>query len=372
MVNKRPMFMLSGISLSILLASCGGGGSSTTTDSQVEQSSMSTVSGTVPGTLIEAFCSDGTYYATNSTDDGSDQHPFSLQVPNNVDCRLVMTTNEDDDLNRVITAIQMSSAGVVSGLFNLSSDFSLGYVPLELDPSAIIDANGDHVVDSPLTLSLTLPDGVVIRDVSYDPLDDDGDDIPDAYEDDDGDGEFNREDDDDDNDGTPDSEEDDYNDSDGDGIDDIYDHDDDNDGSNDDVDSDDDNDGIHDDDDDDHYDENETDSNSVYTPVNSYTVTYGRLIASQCAQCHGTNGHSVNQWDGLAGESAAEMIAEMQEIQAGEEDPIMQAQAHRYTDAEIEAIAAWFATQSSSDSDDDDHEDDHDEDHDEDDDNDDE
>ena len=83
--------------------------------------------------------------------------------------------------------------------------------------------------------------------------------------------------------------------------------------------------------------------------VSSYTVTTGRLLASQCAQCHGTNGRSVTDWDSIAGESASETIEEMREFQSGGEDePIMEAQAHGYSDAEIEALAAWLATQSSS------------------------
>ncbi|MEA1988770.1 MAG: hypothetical protein U9N57_06145 [Pseudomonadota bacterium] len=128
----------------------------------------------------------------------------------------------------------------------------------------------------------------------------------------------------------------------------MYDRDDDNDGLNDDVDSDDDGDGISDDDDDDHYDDYDSGVDSVYTPVTDYSVTAGRLLASQCAQCHGTNGSSTNSWDSIAGESAAELVSEMLDIQAGEEDLIMQAQAHGYTLAEIEALASWLATQTSS------------------------
>ena len=338
---KRAPFVLSGITMAVLLASCGGGGGSDSATSLTTSSTTSVVSGTVPGTLIEAFCADGTYYHVNSTNDGTSEHPFSISLPNNVDCRLVMTTNEDDHDNRVITAIQMNSGLVTSGLINMSADLDLGYVPLSLTRTGV-DSDDDGVADSPLEVPVTLPDGVVLRDVSSDSLDDDGDDIPDAYEDDDDDGEFN-------------SEDADYvsgDDSDGDGIDDMYDRDDDNDGINDDVDSDDDGDGISDDDDDDHNDDYDSGVNTVYTPVTDYSVTAGRLLASQCAQCHGTNGSSTNSWDSIAGESTAELVSEMLEIQAGEEDPIMQAQAHGYTYEEIQALAGWLATQSSSDNDD--------------------
>ena len=338
-LRKLP-FMLSGISMAILLASCGGG-SSDATSSTTTATTSSVISGTVPGTLIEAFCADGTYYHVNSTNDGTTQHPFSLSIPNNVSCRLVMTTNENDPLNRVITAIQIDSGLVASGLINMSEDFDLGYIPLSLTRAGV-DLDGDGVADTPLRVPLTLPDGVVLLDVSSDSLDRDGDDIPDLYNDDDDDGEFNSEDADHITEG----------DTDGDGIDDLYDRDDDNDGFNDDVDSDDDGDGIPDSEDSDHDEDYESGTNTVYTPVTEYSVTAGRLLASQCAQCHGTNGSSTNSWDSIAGESAAELVSEMLEIQAGEEDPIMQAQAHGYTNDEIEALAGWLATQSSSDNDD--------------------
>lgn len=337
---KAP-FILSSLTMAVLLASCGGGTDSTTTTTTTTSTPTSTVTGTVPGTLIEAFCADGTYYHVNSTDNGTTEHPFTLSIPSNVDCRLVMTTNEDDINNRVITSIQIDSGLVTSGLINMSANLELGYVPLSLTRTSV-DSDNDGVADVPLALALTLPEGVVVRDVTYDPLDKDGDDIPDVYNDEDDDGELN-------------SEDSDYitiGDTDGDGIDDIYDRDDDNDGSNDDVDSDDDGDGIPDSEDSDHDDSYESGATTVYTPVTEYTVTSGRLLASQCAQCHGTNGSSTNSWDSIAGESAAELVSEMLEIKAGEEDLIMQAQAHGYTDSEIQALASWLATQPSSDNDD--------------------
>lgn len=349
--HKIP-FLLSGVSAALLLASCGGGSSSSTSITSSDTTTSSAViSGTVPGTKIEAFCADGSYYTVNSTDDGTSQHPFSLTVPAGVDCHLVMTTNENDPVNRIVTPIEIESGTVASGVINTSVGFALGYVPLALNLSDIVDSNGDGVTDTPLRISPVIPDGVAILELSLDPLDDDRDGIPNIYEDDDNDGEYNQEDSDDDNDGIPDSEEADNSDSDGDGIDDLYDRDDDNDGLTDDVDSDDDNDGTPDSEDSDHDDDNETSSSStVYTPVSAYTASVGRLLASQCAQCHGTNGHSVNSWDSLAGESASELVEEMLEIKAGEEAPIMQAQAHGYSDAEIRALAEWFATQPGSES----------------------
>ena len=322
MLVRKSIFILSGVTSAVLLASCGGGGSSsdTATDTTVSSSTTSTVSGTVPGTLIEAFCADGSYHHVNSTDNGTDEHPFSIDLPNNIDCHLVMTTHEDDVPTRVISPIQINSGLVTSGLINLSSDFALGYIDLPMSRDTV-DVDDDGVIDTPFTLSLSLPDGVVLRSVNYDPLDVDGDGIPDAYDDDDDDGIFN-------------SEDEDYHadeDGDGDGIDDLYDRDDDNDG----------------------VDDEDSSSITDYTPVTNYSVTTGRLLASQCAQCHGTNGSSTNSWDSIAGESASELVEEMLEIQDGEEDLIMQAQAHGYILSEIEALSAWLATQPESEEDDD-------------------
>jgi len=358
-MKMRGPFILSSLSAALLLAACGGGGSSTatdTTDGGAATPSGAVITGTVPGTLIEAFCTDGSYYSVNSTDDGSAEHPFSLTVPSGVDCHLVMTTNEDDPDNKIITPISIQSGTTVSALINTQVPFNLGYVPLALNLEDIVDANGDGVVDTPLTIEPEVPEGTEIREVTFDVLDDDHDGIPNVYEDDDGDGEYNLEDEDDDNDGTDDVDED-SDDRDGDGVDDLYDRDDDNDGIYDDEDDDDDNDGIRDEDDDDYDDDHDTssDSSTDYTPVSAYTVTPGRLLAAQCAQCHGTNGQSVNGWDSIAGETTAELVEEMMEFKSGAEDePIMEAQAHGYSDTEIEALAAWLATQSYSDSSDDD------------------
>jgi len=348
MTIRRP-FMLTSLSAALLLAGCGGSGSSGTPTSQV---STASITGTVPGTLIEALCTDGSYYSTHSTDDGSSQHPFSLTLPAGINCQLVMTTNEGQT-NQIITPIRIQSNGVTSGLMNTTVAFNLGYVPLLMDRAdpAFRDTNGDGVVDEPLVITPDLPEGTNLTELSQNPLDSDNDGIPNVYEDDDNDGEYNKIDDDDDNDGTADVDETDDNDRDDDGIDDRYDSDDDNDGIKDDEDDDDDNDGVRDSEDTDHDDANDTSSNTStnYTPVSAYTLTTGRLLAAQCAMCHGTNGHSTNGWDSIAGESASETIEEMREFQSGGEDePIMEAQAHGYSDAEIEALAAWLATQSSS------------------------
>ncbi|CAA6800508.1 MAG: Unknown protein [uncultured Sulfurovum sp.] len=78
------------------------------------------------------------------------------------------------------------------------------------------------------------------------------------------------------------------------------------------------------------------------TLATSYKADAGRLLGSQCAQCHGTNGVSVNDWDSIAGENdlADEIF---------DDEPIMSVQAHGYTTEEITLMGNWFKTLSKTD-----------------------
>lgn len=70
----------------------------------------------------------------------------------------------------------------------------------------------------------------------------------------------------------------------------------------------------------------------------------GRLLASQCAQCHGTNGNGLG-FDELAGESAAELYDELLEMKYRSRiEGIMDRQARGYTDAQLRLIADHLAT----------------------------
>ncbi len=336
---KTTLLKLSALASALILAGCGG--SSTADTANTATASVSTISGTVPGTLIEAFCVDGSYYKVKSTHNNTDKHPFEIEVPSTVSCSLVMTTNEDDNESKVVTQIGIITPDSNGTLFTAAADIDLGHIPLAMDPSNINDINGDHVSDEILSIHV---DGTSIEVELENPLDDDKDGLVNVYEDDDDDGINNRDDDDDDNDDILDIHEND-NDLDDDGIDNDEDVDDDNDGIDDDEDSDDDNDGIDDyldpDDDNDGIDDDEDSSNdttpNILLPTN-YTANAGSLLGSQCAQCHGTNGISSNGWDSIAGE---DNLAD--EIYADDE-PIMSAQAHGYTSEEILLIGNWLKT----------------------------
>lgn len=68
----------------------------------------------------------------------------------------------------------------------------------------------------------------------------------------------------------------------------------------------------------------------------------GRLLASQCAQCHGTDGRAVGDMDSLAGED--ELWEEMQEMKySNDTGDIMHRQAKGYTEEQIRLIAQYYA-----------------------------
>ena len=71
----------------------------------------------------------------------------------------------------------------------------------------------------------------------------------------------------------------------------------------------------------------------------------GRLLASNCFQCHGTNGKGPG-FERLSGESSDEIYKELKEMQSGKEGQgLMTKHAMGYTDAQLRAMSKWFSTQ---------------------------
>ncbi len=71
----------------------------------------------------------------------------------------------------------------------------------------------------------------------------------------------------------------------------------------------------------------------------------GRLLASNCFQCHGTNGRGPG-FDELTGETASEIYKELKEFQSGKEgNGIMAKHAMGYTDAQLLSLSQWLSTQ---------------------------
>lgn len=72
----------------------------------------------------------------------------------------------------------------------------------------------------------------------------------------------------------------------------------------------------------------------------------GRLLASNCFQCHGTNGNAVSGFERLAGMSANKFAKEMRELKTETEKAgIMKPHANAYTDVQLQEMGRYFASQ---------------------------
>ena len=91
-----------------------------------------------------------------------------------------------------------------------------------------------------------------------------------------------------------------------------------------------------------------TQPNTTTTLPTSFKADEGRLLAANCAQCHGTNGVSTNGWDSIAGEK--DLLEEFYE----DEYPLMSAVAHGFSQDEVAKMGGWLSTLSKSSEDDND------------------
>lgn len=80
--------------------------------------------------------------------------------------------------------------------------------------------------------------------------------------------------------------------------------------------------------------------------VYAQQIKRDRALAATCFTCHGTNGNSVQGVPpSLAGRNAPELFQAMKDFQAGKRPAtIMHQQARGYTDEQLQAIAAYFAS----------------------------
>ena len=69
----------------------------------------------------------------------------------------------------------------------------------------------------------------------------------------------------------------------------------------------------------------------------------GRLLASQCFQCHGMNGSSASGIESIAGDNAAQLVDEMLQMKYSTEVDIMHYQAKGYSENEIRSLATYIA-----------------------------
>jgi len=83
------------------------------------------------------------------------------------------------------------------------------------------------------------------------------------------------------------------------------------------------------------------------SPLSSWAQdpTIDRLIASQCAQCHGTNGNATGDIDRLAGKETGDLYDKLIDM-IGEDRPedVMDHQALGYTNEQLYRIARYYST----------------------------
>lgn len=68
------------------------------------------------------------------------------------------------------------------------------------------------------------------------------------------------------------------------------------------------------------------------------------LLASQCYQCHGYQGHSKGEIDSIAGKSASSLYGDLIDFKNNGKKDIMSLQARQYKDCELNAIAEYLST----------------------------
>jgi len=72
----------------------------------------------------------------------------------------------------------------------------------------------------------------------------------------------------------------------------------------------------------------------------------GRLLASGCFQCHGTNGVISSGFGTLAGVSAKDMMSKLDDMRRkAPRSSIMTPHARGYTTEQLQSIAKYFAAQ---------------------------
>lgn len=84
---------------------------------------------------------------------------------------------------------------------------------------------------------------------------------------------------------------------------------------------------------------------SASSQAQQRTSSPGRLLASNCSQCHGAS-DAAPGFEKLTGKSASKLLKKMREYQSGAEgDGIMARHALGYTDQQLRDLAQWLSTQ---------------------------
>lgn len=73
-------------------------------------------------------------------------------------------------------------------------------------------------------------------------------------------------------------------------------------------------------------------------------IKVNRLLAAQCAQCHGTNGKAIGDIDKLDDESFKDLYEDLDDMRSEDKaEDIMDHQALGYTDDQIRRIALYYS-----------------------------
>ena len=143
------------LSALLLLAGCEGGGSLVADGGIIGTGS---ITGTVPGTVIEAYGADGEYFLTYSEYNTTDNHPFLLDgLPAGVGFYLVMIINEDTENEIVMPIAFRTDQGEVLAriVVRENQQIDLGHIPLYMNCSEVpsdIDPDRNCVLDKPFIL----------------------------------------------------------------------------------------------------------------------------------------------------------------------------------------------------------------------------
>lgn len=86
--------------------------------------------------------------------------------------------------------------------------------------------------------------------------------------------------------------------------------------------------------------------------VNAEDPAIDRLLASQCAQCHGTDGHAVGDMDGLAGAEFRDLYDKLLDFRRKDDHDVMHYQIQGYTRNQLSRIASYYANLPGEDGDD--------------------
>lgn len=179
----KVIYLTVAATIAVVLAGCGGGSSN---DNRTNEHNGTDVAlqGTVPGTLIEAFCDDNSYHKVNSVNNGTVKHPFNIKLPKGVPCRVVMTMNENDSTNKITTPIEFIKNGNKMVSVKLLKDTDVGHIPLPNVSTSTNDANGDHIKDTPLDINVSdKADIEIVDDSQKNPFDKDHNGKIDGFED---------------------------------------------------------------------------------------------------------------------------------------------------------------------------------------------